>query len=79
MYPNPALPAWEMTIVAVVPVMALVIWLVTIFLAARDTGGTEQAAAGSPPESATAGSGSRSSSVVSGREPQRPPTDRAAA
>ena len=79
MYPNPALPAWEMTIVAVVPVMALVIWLVTIFLAARDTGGTEQAAAGAPPNSAAATSGSRPPSVVSGREPKRPPADRAVA
>jgi hypothetical protein len=79
MYPNPALPAWEMAIVAVVPVTALVIWLVTIFLAARDGGGSKQAAAGAPPNSAAATSGSRPPSVVSGREPERPPTDRAAA
>ena len=79
MYPNPALPAWEMAIVAVVPVTALVIWLVTIFLAARDGGGSKQAAAefGGAPAAAT--SGSRPPSVVSGREPERPPTDRAAA
>jgi hypothetical protein len=79
MYPNPALPAWEMAIVAIVPVTALVIWLVTIFLAARDTGGSEQAAAGAPPNAAAATSGSRPPSVVSGREPKRSPTDRAVA
>jgi hypothetical protein len=79
MYPNPALPAWEMAIFAVVPVVALVIWLVAVYLAARDTGGSEQAAAGAPPKSAAATSGSRPPSVVSGREPKRPPADRAAA
>lgn len=79
MYPNPALPAWEMAIMAVVPVMALTVWLVAIYLAARDTGGHKQAAAGSPPASAAAGSGSRSPSVVGGREPERPSADRTAA
>jgi hypothetical protein len=49
MYPNPALPAWQMAIMAVIPVMALTVWLVSIYLAARDTGGHEQAAAGSSP------------------------------
>jgi len=68
-----------MAIVAIVPVTALVIWLVTIFLAARDTGGSEQAAAGAPPNSAAATSGSRPPSVVSGREPERPSADRAVA
>jgi ABC-type uncharacterized transport system permease subunit len=79
MYPNPALPAWELAIMAIVPVMALAAWLATIYLAARDTRGHKQAAAGSSPEPATAGTGSPSSSVVSGREPGRPPADRAAA
>jgi hypothetical protein len=79
MYPSPALPAWQMAIMAVIPVMALTVWLVSIFLAARDTRGHEQAAAGSPAESVTAGSGSRPPSVVGGREPERPPADRAAA
>jgi hypothetical protein len=78
-YPNSALPAWEMAIVAVIPVLALVIWLVTIFLAARDGGGSKQAVAGAPPKSAAAPSGSRPPSVVSGREPERPPADRAVA
>jgi hypothetical protein len=79
MYPNPALPAWELAIMAIVPVMALVAWLTSIYLAARDTGGHKQAVAGSPPEPATAGTGSRSPSVVSEPEPGRPPADRTAA
>jgi hypothetical protein len=35
MYPNSALSAWQLAIVAVVPVMALAGWLTAIFLAAR--------------------------------------------
>jgi hypothetical protein len=77
MYPNSALSAWQLAIMAVVPVMALAAWLTAIYLAARDTGGHKQAAAGSPPESATAGKGSRS--LPPAREPGRPPADRAAA
>ncbi len=79
MYPNPALPAWEMAIMAVIPVLVLTVWLVSIYLAARDTGARKQAAAGSPPGSATAESGSRSPSVVGEREPARPSADRTAA
>jgi hypothetical protein len=79
MYPNTALSAWQLTIMAVVPVMALTVWLVAVYRAARDTGGNQQAAAASPPKAAAAASGSRPPSVVSGREPERPPADRAAA
>ena len=35
MYPNSALSAWQLAIVAVVPVVALAGWLTAIFLAAR--------------------------------------------
>ena len=45
MYPNSALSAWQLAIIAVVPVMALAAWLTAIYLAARDTGGHKQAAA----------------------------------
>jgi len=82
MYPNIVLSAWELTIMAVVPVAALAIWIVTIFYVARDTSGHKQAAAGSPAGpagTATAVTGSHPPSVVSGREPERPPADRAAA
>ena len=77
MYPNSALSAWQLAVMAVVPVMALAVWLTAVYLAARDTGGHKQATAGSPPESAAAGKGSRS--LPPAREPGRPPTDRAAA
>jgi hypothetical protein len=79
MYPNIVLSAWELTIMAVVPVAALAIWIVTIFYVARDTSGHKQAAAGSPAGTVTAVTGSRPPSVVSGQEPERPPADRAAA
>jgi hypothetical protein len=36
MYPNPALSAGEMAIMAVVPVLCLAIWLVSVFVAARE-------------------------------------------
>jgi hypothetical protein len=36
MYPNPALSAGQLTLIAVVPVLCLAIWLVGVFVAARD-------------------------------------------
>ena len=36
MYPNSALPAWQLAIMAVVVVAALVAWLTLVMLAARD-------------------------------------------
>ena len=77
MYPNSALSAWQLAVMAVVPVMALAAWLTAVYFVARDTGEHKQAAAGSPPESAAAGKGFRS--LPPAREPGRPPADRAAA
>jgi hypothetical protein len=36
MYPNPAVSAGELAIIAVVPVLCLAIWLITVFVAARE-------------------------------------------
>ena len=47
MYPNSALSAWQLAVVAVVPVMALAGWLTAIFLAARGPR-RDQAAAAAP-------------------------------
>jgi len=77
MYPNSALSAWQLAVMAVVPLMALATWLTAVYLAARDTSGHEQATAGSLPGPAAAGKGSRS--LPPAREPGRPPVDRAAA
>jgi len=77
MNPNSALFAWQLAVMAVVPVVVLAAWLTAVYLAARDTGGHKQAAAGSPPGAAAAGKGSRS--LPPAREPVRPPADRAAA
>ena len=77
MYPNSALSAWQLAVMAVVPVMALAAWLTAVYFVARDTGSHKQATAGSPPGSAAAGKGSRS--LPPAREPERPPADRAAA
>ncbi len=35
MYPNIALSAWQMAIMAVVPVVALAVWLIAVYAAAR--------------------------------------------
>ena len=78
-YPNSALSAWQLAIIAVVAVGTLAAWLTAVFLAAREPRGYDQAAAGSPAETAAAGAGSRSPAKSGGREPERPPTDRRAA
>jgi hypothetical protein len=48
MNPNSALAAWQLAIMAVVPVAALAAWLSAIFLAAREPRGRAQASAASP-------------------------------
>ena len=81
-YPNSALSAWQLAVIAVVAVGALAIWLTAVYLAARDPRGHEQAAAGSPAGSAVAGTRSHppaSPTTAGEREPGRPPPDRAAA
>jgi hypothetical protein len=35
MYPNPALDAWQLAVLIVVPVLSMAVWLTAIFLAAR--------------------------------------------
>jgi hypothetical protein len=34
-YPSPALPAWQLTLMAIVVVGALAVWLAGVFIAAR--------------------------------------------
>jgi hypothetical protein len=79
MYPNPALSAWQLAIMAVVPVVTMAVWLIAIYVAAREPRGHNLAAAASPAESATAGIGSRVPASAGRAEPERPPAGRAAA
>ena len=83
MYPNSALSAWQLAVIAVVAVSALACWLAAVYRAARDPSGHDQAAAGSPAGPAATGdtgaardagpgSGSRSPVAAGEREPQRP-------
>lgn len=44
MYPNSALSAGQLAIIAVVAVLALAIWLTAVFVAARDPGRRDSAA-----------------------------------
>jgi hypothetical protein len=67
MYPNTALSAWQLAIMAVVAMSTLIAWLVAIFLAAREPGGQSQAAAGSAPGAAAADTGSRTPEVTGAR------------
>jgi len=71
MNPNSALSAWQLTIMAVVPVALLFAWLIAIFIAAREPVRRDLTVAVSPGESVTAGTGSSL--------PEQPPTDRMAA
>ena len=79
MYPNIVLSAWQLAMMIVVPVVTLAGWLIAVYIAAREPGGQRLAAAGSPAEPATAGTGSRSPAKAGEREPERLPTDRQAA
>jgi hypothetical protein len=36
MYPNPALSAGQLALIAIVPILCVAIWLVAVFVAARD-------------------------------------------
>jgi hypothetical protein len=47
MNPNSALSAWQLAVMAVIPVATLAVWLSAIFLAAREPRGRAQAAAAS--------------------------------
>jgi hypothetical protein len=71
MYPNSALSAWQLTIMAVVPVVLLFAWLIAIYVASRESGRQNLVAAGSPEGPAVA--------KTSEHEPVRPPADRMAA
>jgi len=79
MYPNIVLSVWQLTIMAVVPVVLLFAWLIAIYVASREPGRQDLAAAGSAGAPATAGTGSRSPAKPGEREPERPPADRQAA
>ena len=50
MYPNSALSAGQLAIMAVVVVLALAAWLIAVFLAARQPRGTSAAVNARPPE-----------------------------
>jgi hypothetical protein len=82
MNPNSALSAWQLAVMAAVPVAALAVWLTAIFLAAREPRGRAQAAAASPAGATATGVGSAHvvpGSVAGEDEPARPADDPIAA
>lgn len=58
MNPNSALSAWQLAVMAAVPVAALAVWLTAIFLAARQPSGRAQAVAASLARTTAAGADS---------------------
>lgn len=76
MNPNSALAAWQLAIMAVVPVAALAAWLSAIFLAAREPRGRAQASAAAPE---TRSAHDASAPVIADGEPARPADGRIAA
>jgi hypothetical protein len=78
MNPNSALSAWQLAIMAVVPVAALVVWLIAIFLAAREPRGRAQEVA-SRIGAAVAGTGGMPAAVAGEDEPKQSADDRVAA
>jgi hypothetical protein len=78
MNPNSALSAWQLTVIAVVPVAALVVWLIAIFLAAREPRGRAQEVA-SRTGTAVAGTGAMPAAVAGEGEPKQPADARVAA
>ncbi len=78
MYPNTALSAWQLAIMAVVPVMALAAWLIAIFLAAREPR-RDRAAAVSPGGTARTTVASMTGAGADGLEPPRQAADQKAA
>jgi hypothetical protein len=55
-YPNTALAAWQLAVIALVAVGTLAGWLAAVFLAARQTDRADRAVLASPGESVAAGS-----------------------
>jgi len=79
MNPQTSLAAWQLAVMAGVAIAALAVWLTAVFLAARDPDRHDQAAAGSAPGAAAAGTGSRHLAPAGEGEPERPSADQAAA
>ena len=82
MNPNSALAAWQLAIMAVVPVAALAAWLSAIFLAARDPRGRAQSSAvslASPAAPETRSEQGVIAPVTGEGEPARPADGRIAA
>jgi hypothetical protein len=82
MNPNSALSAWQLAIMAILPVAALAVWLSAIFLAAREPRGHAQASAASPAGAAapeTRSAHDAPAPMTGQAEPARPADGRIAA
>lgn len=77
-YPNSALSAWQLALIAVVGVVSLSAWLISVYLANGDLGWLrvknwkKRTAAGPAPGAAAVGAGPGSPAVAAKPEPERP-------
>lgn len=81
-YPNSALPAWQLAIMAVVAVTALAVWLTAVFLAAHEPRPDRAAIAppgASPSDTATITAAQVTQPGPAEHEPPRQTADRKAA
>jgi hypothetical protein len=77
---NSALSVWQLTIMAVIPVMALAGWLIAVFIAAREPARPEVPAAARPAAPVIAvARGTAGPGATGHDEPARPAPDRVAA
>jgi hypothetical protein len=76
---NSALSVWQLTIMAVVPVMALVGWLIAIFIAAREPARPEVTAARPAAPVIAVARGTAGPAAAGHDEPAPPAPDRLAA
>jgi hypothetical protein len=78
MTPNSALSAWQLAIIAVVAVATLAVWIIAVFLAAREPRERAQAAV-SHTEVAATGTGADLAAVAEQGEPRQSAGGRMAA
>jgi membrane protein implicated in regulation of membrane protease activity len=78
-YPNSALSAWQLALIAVVAVSALTVWLVAVFLAAREPRPDRTASASAGEAKPISVAGADRAAGIAGPEPAREAADRQAA
>jgi hypothetical protein len=69
-YPNSALAAWQLALIAVVPLAVLIVWITAIYLADRNPRWRYRQAADSPGETSQAGTSAPAEREPAGAAPK---------